>query len=260
MDKSKAFGTGRLTALYSVLYLIIFLVFYIPNYIFPDYFLELPDGALNVFLIFRDALERLVQFFVPLSAATYLLLRSAKRGIRSIFLPSLLSALPSLVYAVPYCYLYALSQGFDSVEGLMISALLSVVGVVLLALEIVALMFVCRAVLGFAIGRGLTGSVAERRLAVQEKLDGALLAEGVFNLSSPLSRGIFASGLAIFAVQTVGEIISVVTSLSQDGAYYEVWDVVYVACTFLFMLVELLGCHAACYYIAKSIKNKENDD
>ena len=258
MEKSRGTNIGRMAGLYSALYLIVFLIFYIPNYVFEDYFINLPNDKLDAFLFFRSAAEKAVQYFVPVSAAAVLLLRSAERGIGSIFLPSLTMSLSSLVYALPYCYLYALSLGYDSVEGLLISLGLSAVGVVLVAASIVALTLVARTAAGILIGKSLTDLSGGRRLALQRVLWNSLTPDGAFSLSSPLSCGIFASGLTVFLIQTVTEIISVVSFFAEDGAYFEIGDIIYIACTFIFLLLELVGCHAACYFISKKIKEKDS--
>jgi len=251
MTDTRKIRARALAAVYSALYLIVFLIFYLPNYAF-----ELPEESIGGFLIFRDICERLVQFFVPLSAAAVLFVRSANRGIRGILLPSLLLSAPSLVYALPYCYLYALSQGYDSAEGTVISLLLSAFGAILLALWIILLVTVSRTVAGVTVGRGIEGaSLSERRRAVHLSLADSLEPSGMFDLSSVRARGIFAAGLTVFSVQVILEIVSVILFFTEDGAYYDGGDILYISLTFVFMLTELLGCYALSYFISKKIAN-----
>ena len=247
----------RAALVYSLLYFLLFLIFYLPNYV-PECneFVEL--SFKGPYLIIRGVLERLFQFFIPMSSAALLLALSKYRTRGAVIKYAVLLSLPAAVYSLPYCYLYALSLGFDSIEGTGISFALTVLG---LALQW------CHVMLLFALGSFITAKRAKKRkddasvendtydVNTTERFTPAL----AFDFSSPLFFGVLIISLCELTYSTVIELVNTVSFFLDGGELYTVWGVVDTVSVYLFILAEMLVCHIIASFMAWNAERGEEN-
>ena len=264
--------TGRLLFwLCSAAYLVIFLLFYVPNYVFEEIDYELSGVGLDVYLITRSALEQLVNMLCPLCCGAFLFLCAGKTG--RALLGCLTFTAPALVYSLPYCYLYALSFGYDSVRAALISLGLSLLGGAVVWLHITAIYFICRWV-----GRRNADKILREsepglyRLAknpnresnVRARRDELLRVEAteskIFDFDSPVIWGILIASIAEFAVRVVVELVNTVTFMVSVNGLFVESEIITIVLTYLFMLLELALGYSACYGLKMHLTKKEKNE
>ena len=262
-DKKKIIGA--LIGACAVLYLYIFLLFYVPNYMIEV------QGDVSIYLIVREFSERLVYFAAPLiSAAGLFALYGGER-----FLPSLLGAsllsLSTLVYSIPYTYLYLLSLGYDSLDALLPMLLLSFAAYVIDFIHVSLLHIAMRSAAKIMLGAGMKRELPPKRRerlskedasAIRKNLDTALpnaLSVGeAFDFSAEATVGIFAGAALEFVYRLVLELIDTVSYISVGGVS-DFIDVLYIAFTYTIILGELVLMQFICHKIKKLITERALD-
>ncbi len=240
----------------SALYLFIFLIFYIPNYVFSE--LDVWEGpSLDIYLIVRELLEKLVGFFIP--AAIGAILFATEGRIGRALLRSVTLNLPILIYSIPYCYLYSLSLGYDSINGLLISVGLSAAGLFIQWLHAAALYFVAGAAAALPLYRrskealppmrAARSTSAEKRAlwkAAWSDARSEIRAGRVFSFESAGNVGIFAAVFVDFAFRVVMELISTVSFFIEAEGLFSASEIFTIIFTYLFLLAELILIYFLC--------------
>ena len=125
------------TAIFAGVNLLVFLTFFVPNYVFEE--------STEIIEYARIFLTKFAEFALPTIAASILFKLYSNSEIKSIIKGAVIFALPRIIYLLPYYYLYHIAFGYDSIESISLSALVTVFGVSVNALLILALFFLARA-------------------------------------------------------------------------------------------------------------------
>ncbi len=255
MDNKKTVKKAAL--LYSLLYFVLFLIFYLPNYV-PECNEFVEISFKTPYLIIRGVLERLFEFFIPASAAAILLSFAEQCGKRRALVNAIFLSLPILVYSLPYCYLYALSLGFDSIEGIVISMLFSACGIILqwchtLLLFLVAAFITAKKTKGGAFdghdGDDMSESSSPKRFGIKF----------AFDFSKPLIFGILVISLGELAYNVILEIINTVSYFIEAAGSYTAYDVIDIMGTYLFLLATMIISHIVfCFMTARRGSGENN--
>lgn len=247
MDKKRIYGT--VSIVYCLCYFVIFLAFYLPNYA-----LTLPDEAVGTYLVVREILERFVGFILPATAAATVFTVDIG-STRNIILRALQLASTSAVYYIPYCYLYALSLGFDSVEAICISPLMTLCDILIGAAHTVALV-----ALGYFVARLVTlKNTEECDRSDVRRLIGENMVGEVFDHRHGATAGILAMAIGELAISLVSEIYDTVTYLIEDAGMYGAGEVMYIMLTYALLIGETVLCHIVCAKIKNKIHNTLED-
>ena len=251
MSKKKIYKSA--CTAYCIGYFLIFLVFYLPNYA-----LELPEEFIGTYLVAREILERIVRFMIPATAAVIVFAaeRDGGKG-RKVWL-SLLLASCAAIYYLPYCYLYALSLGFDSVESVGLSRMMTLGDIALRFAEIFLLNWLATLV-SYRVARrsDADGSLLDRdkiRTAINENMIGA-----AFDLLHPATAGVLAIAIAKLAMALITEIYDTVTYLIEDAGMYGAGEIIYIMATYVILLGLMVLCHVICAKIKNLICKTEEE-
>ena len=252
----------RLLLILSAFYLLAFLIFYIPNYAVED--IEDWDGPSHtVYLAVRAIIEKLLEFFAPVAIGAHLFLTEPKA--KGALIRCIKLSLPALIYSLPYCYLFALSLGYDSIDGALISLGLSAIGLIIGWASGALLYFAARGVSAYPVFKKLRselppmrkerGTKAERKRLWAEAeatvRDGVSPAR-IFDTDDSTNLGILGATLVGFAVKVIGELISTVSFFVGSGGEYSVAELMSVLLAYVFLLIELIAVYSA----AAALKNK----
>ena len=263
--------TGRLLfAFCSAAYLLIFLIFYIPNYALPEFNTELTGIGLDIYLIVRDILEQLLNFLAPLCSGVFLFL--CMENVGRTLLGAITFTVPSFIYSLPYCYLYALSFGYDSVRAALISLGLSLLGGAIIWLHIVAVYFICRWVARRSANDILresnpsiyrTAKNPNREANIKAGISELLLddrqSSKLFEFGSPVIWSILIASICEFAVRVAIELINTVSFMINVRGLFVESEIATIIGSYLFLLLELILAYTASYGIKKYL-NQESDN
>ena len=250
MDTKKSIKSMAL--IYALLYFSLFLIFYLPNYV--KEINELVEIQIKTpYLIVRGVMERLFQFFIPVSGASLVLSTSGENNKKALIKNSLLLCLPLLIYSLPYCYLYALSLGFDSIEGTGISLIFSAIGIALQWCHVLLLVVVCRFITARCVASG------EASENTSESLAESSLIKQSFDFSLALPFSVLVVSLLELLYNLILEIINTASFFIEAGGTYTLNDVIDIVFTYVFLLMTMLISHAASYCIAKRVERREGD-
>ena len=250
---------GFVAAATSFIYLLLFLIFYIPSYVSDGGWMA-KDALVYLVAFLTDPVTELFEGVIASLVSVILARRLCLgRGVRGTALDCLLLALPALVYLLPYYYLNMLYNGYDSVEGILLSLLISSGITVLEALRrllLVGVFFLAVRGVGYKrLVADLPPAEAdrpspERRRELKKKAAEdipALLSEegGIFNTAVPYSLAALAVSLAELAYRLVLRIIDIAAFFYEiDGAYLTE-DIIYMTVCFVFCPLTLLASQAA---------------
>lgn len=240
---------------FCLLYFVLFLIFYLPNYV--EAINELVELKIKTpYLIVRGVLEQLFLFFIPSAAASILFSLSRSLNKKSVLVSAIFLAMPVLVYSLPYCYLYALSLGFDSIEGTVISLIFSILGV---AIEW------CKIIILFTLAHLLT----KRRFG-DEEVEILQCAPAqpkkrfdireAYDFSSRLPFAVLVISLLELAYNLIIELINTVAYFAAEGTSYTLDGVMEILGTYLFLLFAMLVSHTASFCVAKYANSTERTE
>lgn len=246
--KANAKRTRRLAVIIScALYVYIYLLFHIPNYVFdPD---DWVGTSKDVYLIIRQVSEKLVYYIVPSLAAAiiYVTENRVLRALRS----ALAFSLPVLIYSLPYCYLYAISSGYDTPESSAISLGISLVGLLIQSLHVFALYMLARIVAAYSELRKMRAESMGRRSAAHGVSSKAIWSEALaksredIRIASPFSTE-GAGGLALLAIAFAEFAVRLVIELIQTVDFFvsavgiSTSEVITVLLSYVFLLAEMI--------------------
>ena len=238
--------------------LLVFLTFFIPNYVFEE--------STEIIEYTRIFLTKFAEFALPTIAASILFKICFDSGIKSIIKGAVIFALPRIVYLLPYYYLYHIAFGYDSIESISLSALVTVFGVAINALVILALFFIARllatnaamkpiiAKLPPKVQQNLTKETkSEARLEAVKSLSAVDIPEQAFDLQNPITLGIFGAAFSGFGINLLSEIIDTVTYLVDYAGYYRMDEIIYIVVCYLFLMAELFATHLIAHFIWRRI-------
>ena len=220
-----------LTSLFfSVLYILLFLIYYVCNY-----------------LVNREALFYVSSFIydfanalLPMLMTVTLLVIYSERGRRAVFLPALFITLPSLLYALPSCYLDAFATLNSTEFALLLAAIESLLILGALYLELLVLLFVL---------------VYATKIASRKKkgytLPSALSEGGAFDFDKPLTVGVFAAASVTFVKSLVNQIYY--TATYDYASAFRLEDIILMLVEYVFILVTLLAVQLLSFLYKKRL-------
>ena len=265
--KSKL-GIGKGTLILLGINLLLFLFVFIPIYVTDDldnlYYYILKAGDYSGFFYFVSHVEEFVRWCSPVFAGVLLCQRYAFFGLKKTLTAGLKLSAASLIYTIPFCYLYAMSNGAYTVEALLWGAFVSLIYAVILYLQsLIMFVIIKKTVCYFKAKAALSElppikSVNSKKALMKEHVAKAekslaknLSAGGAFDFSSPGTLGVFFASLFNFAIYLVKEIIDTASYLKEYAGTYRTEEIGYMLFRFIFILALLFICHAVCHF-AKS--------
>ena len=257
--------------IYAGINLFLLLIFYIPVYVLNVEMSTWYDGWYYASSMITD----FVEFVMPIPFAV-LLYFTSRNSLSTLVQRTIYFALPKIVYILPYYYLYALSYGYDSVEGLLISLAVTAGGVIISALHVLLLYFVIgfaarriaalkmRATLPHNYDKKPLGAIeAEFHDEIEKDMDEYVYKRGVFDVSSPIIGGIFAASAVEFIYSLAVEIANTISYLVEYVGDYRLDEVIYIVLCFIMILIELFAAHALGYltkiFITEKYKNLKKE-
>ena len=250
----------RVLLISSALYVFILLLFYIPNYVFSEFYVW--EGVtLDIYLVVRDISERLTVSIAPLLAASFALTfsKDLKGGLALLIKPTL----PVLIYSLPYCYLFALSLGYDSIRGALISLGISAVGLIIQWAGGALLFIIMRTFAALPAYKEKLSALPPMKV-IDKKEKGKLwnsalkeVAEDgnvypLFDLSANVCRGIFAGVFANLLLKLIFEIYSTASFIIEASGNFSGADIFSALLNYVYLLAELIIIQA----VLSALRNK----
>ena len=242
-----------------------FLIFFIPNYVI--------EADIGWFEYVRLFFNKFVEFALPPIAACLLMSAYFDGGIKKSLIYAIYLALPRIIYLLPYYYLYHIAYGYDSIESICLSGLVTVFGVALMWAHIAVLFLLTRMVAIRTIAKSLANDLPpavqksipidiKKMLNKQAKksLGEEINFTGAFDFAAPMTLGIFAAVFGEFTVNLMREISDTVIYLVNYAGYYRIDEIIYITGSFVFLIIELLLVHIISYRVFKKINREEKCD
>ncbi len=222
---------GKYLGRFSLVNLAAFLLFYISNYVI----------GVDAVEYVRHFIGEAVDFALPIVVAALVAIATVKHGFRALWL-GVAAAIGRLAYLYPAMYLeFVGPQNLSSGDSLLVSfpfALgLSLVELIYSMLLVFLIHLVCEKA---AHRRG--GSL---ELAVSS-------ASSAFDFSNELTLSVFIGGIVSFIINLAFEIEDAVVFLTEHGDSYQMSEIIFIAVSFVMILVELLLTQVVIF----KIKNK----
>ena len=227
--KTKHFSARRLVLITAAALAGLSLCEFLTFYIFFGFLFQ--SSAL---LVSVSYLISFIEGFFPILAATVIFFASEKSTRRTALVALALSTTKTL-YALPRYYLYFVSDVFNSLESLLLSAIVSILYVLYTFLQI----FICIIILKHAVFKN------------QSKKN-KLMPSPVFSLDDSANFGLVLNVIFIFVIFFAKECFNVISYFIEVGAGYTGEEILTMVISFL-----LLPIFAFLYYlICAPIKNK----
>ena len=223
--KQKLYLSAPLTLL--LISLIDFIIFYTIHLFFWDN---------DVLAYISHFLGRFFEFSIPIFAAALLLIK-APTG-KKLVLSSLCLALPRVIYSFPYYYLYYVYDVYDTKEAIFLSLVTNLALVLILALKILLL---------YAVIRALMKRAGE---------SGATLPLRPFDFENPAVFGIMISALIPFTIESGFEIYSTVSFFIENSKKYTTGDIIFYFGSFVFLIACLILSGTLASLITNLVKKK----
>ncbi len=227
--KNKTFGVGKIFLTASLLLCGLTFFEFLAYYIFYGFLYE--NSAL---LVTASYMISFIEGLFPILAATVIFFAS-NEGIKRKTLLALLLSTPKILYIFPRYYLYFVSDIFNSIEAVMLSAIVSIMFILYVFLQI----FVCIIILNHAV---LHRGVGEAEIKTSK----------IFSLDCSANFGIVLEAIFIFVIFLAKECFNAISYFSEVGSGYTGGEILTLVISFL-----ILPIFAFIYYlIAAPIKNK----
>ena len=256
----KKYYTAGAFAVFAGLNLIRFLIFFLPNYVFDG-------GAAWGYAIHFSGV--VFDMMIPLFIAVECFVYRGGRGIGGALPRMLMHSLSTVIYTLPYYYLYSISLSISSSKSILWGAFMAVVLAAVSSLHALLLYLVIRfaarqtvaAAVRARLPRMFSGAIPQDRLGEwREELDREVadrIGEGkVAAFDSPLPFGILCAAACQFLYRFAVELYSVLDYLVTYAGSYRVGEIIYMIASLLFILVMLFACHAAGYGAARVVQIK----
>ena len=245
----------RLAFILSAAYLVLFLSYYIAFLIYET------DSPAVAYVIY--ALELSLRFITPVVVAAYLLPYTSKIRFYRAIMHALPLALPSLIYNIPYYYLYVSAYGNDWADALIIAIPVCLLEMLLFVLLVALFLFVARLFALAPLKKAITSALPPVKRetltrAEEEKIkDTANLAlgetmakRGVFDLSIPYVKGIFAAAFVQFIIYIILEVYEIIRHLAAYGSF-RTDELTYVIVKLVGIFTVLFITHAISYLLVR---------
>ena len=239
--------------------LLIFLMFFLPNYVI--------SGEVGNFGYVIDFFGRLVEFCLPVVGGVICLCISVFFGRGAVLSSCAILSATRALYLLPYYYLYFIAYGYDSIESILLSAVVTILGVALEFGLMLLLCYVARASAMRGIRKGMTDAEARsfsrltkdegNRLMADKLADilcGRMGLKYMFDLACPIKRGIFFAVICQFAVSLVQEVARTLNYLISYAGYYRVDEIIYMMISYIFILFEMILAQVLCCIIKEKIR------
>ena len=256
---------SALGGIYAGVNLFLLLLFYIPVYVLEVEMSTWYDG----WYYSSRIITSFVEFLMPVPFAVILFFNAREDRFRQLAHKALYFALPKIAYILPYYYLYSLSYGYDSLEGLLISLGVTVGSIVISDLHILLLYFVIgftarritaskmKATLPRSYDKKPLGAIeAEFEREIEHDLEESIHKRGIFDIQLPFIGAIFAASFVEFTYSLLSEIASTVSYLLECAGDYRIDEIVYIVVCFTLILIELFASHALGYFAKIFITEK----
>ena len=257
MNLKKSVGLSAIC--FGGLSLMMFLMFFLPNYVI--------SGEVGNFGYVIDFFGRLVEFCLPVVGGVICFCISSVSGGGAILCSAAVLSATRILYLLPYYYLYFIAYGYDSIEAILLSAAVSLLGVALEFGLMILLCYIARWAALRGIRKGMTEAELrsigrmtkeEEKAIFSEKLSELCRSEiglrYMFDLASPIKRGIFFAVICQFGVSLVQEIVSTLNYLISYAGYYRVNELIYMMVSYLFILFEMILAQVVCCIIKEKIR------
>ena len=264
--------TGKLLFwICCAVYLAVFLLFYTPNYMIPELVTEMSGVGLDLYFAIKSGVELISNMLCPLVCGAFLFLCMGSVG--KSLLGGITFTVPSLIYSLPYCYLYALSLGYDSVEATLISFGLCAVGGIVSWAHVIAVYFICRSIARkdadlllrqneptlyrAAKNPNRKANISSR---ISEMLESDVANAKIFDFHSPVIWAVLLASIAELCLFTAIELVSTVSfMIAVDGLFVES-EIITIIGTYLFLFIMMLGGFAASFGIKAHLNKKQITD
>ena len=220
-----------LTGIFAIANFFLFILYYISSYLFSN----------SITLYLYTFMSDFILTAMPLTAGAIIATVFAKRGVKSTFLYAVPFALTQVIYHFPlYAFEYAYA-GYYISDVMLISALTALFSTLSLYIEVLLLSVLIIFVTKSFARKKDTDYKAE----LLEKSE-------IFNLSSPVSKGIFAGALVLFIYNLALEIKDTVIFIGESAGIMTFGEIIYITVRYLFLMAVMIGSS----FIANFGKNK----
>ena len=252
-------------SVFSAVNLLVFLLFFIPNYVLEE--------STEIIEYSRIFITKFAEFAIPVVSATLLFGLLIERGTKSAVKGALVLALPRIIYLLPYYYLYHIAFGYDSIESILLSALVTVFGVAITFATILLLLLLAR----FLASKACMKPIAEKlppkmqkdmtmetRTQLKKEAEKSMSTLGIpdtaLDFSHPITLGIFSASFAGFCLNFLVEFFDTVTYLLDYAGYYRIEEIIYIVVCYLFLLAEFFVTNWIAHLIWKRICSERKID
>lgn len=251
MKKSKFEPIRAFVGLVCAVNFLLFLLFYIPNYV-----LFVKNDAWYYFYTF---FTRLIEFLLPALSATLLFVKSTEQSTKRLFIFGVWLTLPRFIYYFPYYYLYETAYGSDWIESILYSLLTNLILLSVYFIHIMGLYFIMSLFARRTVKREIIAENPQYAKAdlsrqdasrldkiMQLRLSEEMTRKGIFNFDLTVSFSILLGCIAEFVYQLIFECVDAVGYLVEYAGSYRTGEIIYMVCSFAFILVELVAAHVVC--------------
>ncbi len=219
----------RISAYFAVFALIEFIIYYILTLISDNY------SAVYYYFYFA---ERFITLAIPVVAVSMLIRQN--RGTRKTVIATLLISLSRAIFFIPFFYLEYVYGPYDSVEGIALSLLTTLVTVIIHALIMLLIWRIMRLIIG--------------RCAHSEKYSSEYPLP-YLRFDNCITLSVSAVSFAVFAINLVFEIISTVSFFIDNGTVYYVDEILLIVFSYIYLIVLFFGIHlGSCFLTNKCVK------
>ena len=190
----------------------------------------------NALYIIYDALSQLIKYLNSTLCAIATLILYSKCGKRCAILGAIAVSASTLLFSIPYYYIYYIGTGYDSVESIINSLLVSVLMVLTTALHSLLLCLIPYLVM----------RSKDKNADMRKTLDSDFTVSKVLDTSSVWVKASFAIciGEAIFLF--IFEVIDTVTFFIDYGMTYRIDEILYIVLSYIILLPIFALSHRLC--------------
>ena len=217
--------------------------------------------------------NKFLEFAIPPAVAVFVFVSRVELTGKSRALYALLLSLPRAVYLIPYYYAYYRGERYDTIESLVLSAIVTFFGIMILFLEILILITFLKAAIGFVIKKRLTSNMPKEYKSEAKKKFISLINEKIvkevriipekaqpFDFNSAVTVGVFTTVFLQFMIALLSEISTTVSFLTESSQSYGFDDVIYMIFSYIFILGELMIVHFICYNLKNFTLKVQSED
>lgn len=277
MSLKSKLGIGKGALILAGINLLLFLLVFLPIYVIDDldnlYYYILRVGDYSGFFYFVSHLEEAFRYFSPVFAGVLMCQKYASFGLKKTLTAGLKLSAASLIYTIPFCYLYAMSNGAYTVEALLWGAFVSLIYMIILYIQsLIMFVIIKRTVCYFNAKAALSElpplkSDSSKKAFIKEHMEKSeknlakILSSGdTFDFSNSGTLGVFFASLLNFTIYLVKEIIGTASYLKEYAGTYRTEEIGYMVFRFIFILALLFICHAVCHFVKSKSEYLEAEE